>query len=118
MRRPVVLMSIMFAGFCGLAALELLRAFAVGSNARVISTAEAISAEEALGAVRRNGFTPTSGVMRRGGVYVADALGGKGQKLRLVVDARTGDVIGAGRQPDNPAPEQTVGHGNRTLGFR
>jgi hypothetical protein len=118
MRRSVVLIAIMFAGLCGVSALEVLRATAVASNTSVILTADAISAEQALAAARERGFTPTSAATRRGSIYVADALDRKGQKLRLVIDARTGDVIGAGRQPDAPVQQRVGENESRNLSLR
>ncbi len=54
---------------------------------------ELLTPSEAAGIVRSMGFVPTNSPVREGQTYTVRAVGPRGRQVRVVVDARFGDVL-------------------------
>jgi hypothetical protein len=65
------------------------------SAARAQAMHALLPAPEVAAIVRSQGFEPISPLMRRGNSYVLRAAGPDGRELRVVVAARSGDIISA-----------------------
>ncbi|MEI8146575.1 MAG: hypothetical protein WCH83_14035 [Alphaproteobacteria bacterium] len=60
----------------------------------VVVPANAMESDAILQRLTQRGFTVTEGPVRRGGVYWARATSGTGEAVSLVVDARSGEIVG------------------------
>ena len=61
--------------------------------ARPMFAGDLLTPPQAADVVRSMGFTPTGTPVRQGLVYVVRAVGPRGRPMRVVVDARFGDVL-------------------------
>ena len=61
--------------------------------ARPMFSGESLAPSEATGIVRSMGFVPSSPPARNGLNYVVRATGPRGRPVRVVIDARSGDVL-------------------------
>jgi len=73
------------------------------------SVDRSIPAGEVAGRLSQRGYSVTDPVIRRGSAYLTHATDKFGQRLRLVMDARNGEIIGLrvlgdGRHPRRDAP--------------
>ncbi len=78
-----------------LASVATLSATAVPASAQVYSVADILPPHEITAIVRQAGMQPISRPMWRPGRYIVHALDRYGRELRVVVDARMGEVIRA-----------------------
>ena len=53
-----------------------------------------VAPDEVAGTLVQRGFTDVSVVRQRGGAYICEATGPRGERVRLVVDAMSGDISG------------------------
>jgi len=60
---------------------------------RPVSSGEVLTPPQVSGIVRSMGFVPTSTPVREGLTYVVRAVGKRGRPVRVVVDARFGDLL-------------------------
>lgn len=65
--------------------------------APVTSIAQAGSNEPAIRQLEAKGFQHVSGLVRRGDNFVAQAKDQNGVKVRVVMNARTGEIVGLSR---------------------
>ncbi|MEP9348907.1 hypothetical protein [Xanthobacter sp. KR7-225] len=56
--------------------------------------AHPVAPDEVADTLMRRGFTDVSVVRQRGGAYICEATGPRGERVRLVVDAMSGDISG------------------------
>lgn len=59
-----------------------------------------LSEQAVLGALAARGYREMAAIERRGGTYVLAARNARGFKVRLALDARTGEIVGL-----KPLPE-------------
>ena len=64
-----------------------------GPNNEPLTEADALPAYEILTVARSMGFKPVSEPSRRGPYYVFQAVDQRGQEVRVVADARFGDIV-------------------------
>lgn len=65
-----------------------------------ITEADALPGYEVVASVRSMGLNPVSEPTRRGPYYVLQALDARGMNMRVVADARSGDILSVARVPN------------------
>lgn len=53
-----------------------------------------VEPDQVADSLTRRGFKDVSVVRQRGGAYICEATGPRGERVRLVVDAQSGDISG------------------------
>lgn len=85
-------------------------------NDEQITGADALPAYEILTTVRSMGLKPTSEAVRRGPYYVLHANDSRGQDVRVVADARFGDILSvAPGRPPSPVYAPAYQRGARII---